>query len=356
MLRLKRHIVTEILEVFFAVIVALMLIMISFQFAKLLGQAAAGKISGVAIYQLVALQAINLFVLLAPFAFFIAVLIGLSRLASSNELIAMKSVGYSEINTYQALFFLAIPLAVIMLFISLYILPKVIRLNYELTQKARKESEISIIQPGSFRTIGGNTTVFVAEIESAGFSGFFIRQNTEKGETLITARTGSIDEKDNERYIKLNNGNRYHQSKDKKSQLMFFERFEALLPNSRSMGSRTSLKATPTHELFKNNNLSAKVELQRRTTTALSILLLAFLAPLLIQVNPREKQYGKFVGAILAYAIYANSQHIVQSLVESQRFPLIPGMYITHIIFLFGIFTWLMIKSKNRLGWRKHAR
>ncbi len=83
--RLKRYIVTEIAEVFFAVVVTLTLIMLSFQFVMLLNQAANGKIVGNAIFKLLSLHTINLFVELSPFSFFIACLIGLSKLARATN-------------------------------------------------------------------------------------------------------------------------------------------------------------------------------------------------------------------------------------------------------------------------------
>ncbi len=347
MLRLKRHIVTEIIGVFLAVVVALILIITSFQFAKLLAEATAGKIVGDAIYNLLFLKAINLFVLLTPFAFFIAVLISLSKLATDNELIAMKSVGYSDIKTYEAIFLFAIPLAGIILWLTLFILPDILTLNYQLKQKAKEESKLSIIQPGNFRTIGGNTTVFVADVDDNTFSKFFVWQRLPGSESVTAAVNGRQYTKDRDRFIELYNGSRYSVADDKTSSMMIFERFEVLMPEIKPPSRIMRLKAIPTSELMNNPTTAYRIEIQRRISPAISILLLALFAPLLVQFNPRENRYGKFAIAILIYALYANSQYIFQAMIYNQWLPIVPGIYSAHIIFLAIIILWM--------GWRHAA-
>ncbi len=344
MLRLKRHIVTEVIENFLAVIIALILIMVSFHFAKLLSQAAEGKIIGSAVYQLVALQTVKFFVLLAPFAFFIAMLMALSRLATDNELIAMHSVGFSLGQIYQALFSVAIPLTMLISFMSLQVLPNVLSLNYKLLEKARGESELSIMQPGQFRTIGGNTTIFVADIDNRSFSNFFVWQNNDGDESITVAKKGQQYQEEDDRYIDLHNGSRYTMSKDNTSQLIDFELLTLLLPKVEPTNRSEKLKARSTATLLKSNDLSSKIELQRRISPMLSILLLVICAPLLVQFNPRENRYGKFVIAILIYAIYANSQYVIKSFIQSGSMPLYPGMFVAHLIFIVILILWAMMR------------
>lgn len=341
MRRLNRHIVTEIIEVFFAVVIALILIMVSFQFAKLLSQAAAGKIVGSAVYKLVALQVVNLFVLLTPFAFFIAMLIALSRLAGDNELIAMRALGYSPIKLQQTLILLALPLAIFIAVMSLAVLPKILSLNYELLRKAQKESELSIIQPGQFRTIGGKTTVFVADVKDKTFSRFFVWQDNAGNQSVTVAQHGEQLESDGQRLIALTGGSRYNEKKRQQtSQLFSFERLLAVLPTVQPTGYREKLKAVDTKVLLSAPTLSHRIEFQRRLAPAISIILLAVCAPLLVQFNPRENRYGKFVIAILIYAIYANSQAIFQALIEKGNLPILPGVYTAHLVFLAVIVFW----------------
>lgn len=353
MLRLKRHIVTEIAEVFFAVIVALILIMVSFQFAKLLSEVVAGKIIGTAIYQLVALQAVNLFVLLTPFAFFFAMLIALSRLASDNELIAMQAVGFSYWRIYQALLLIALPLASLIAFMTLQVLPKILDLNETLLNKARKESELSIIQPGQFRTIGGKTTIFVADVDDKQFSKFFIWQYNRGSESITVAKSGHQYEKGTERYIDLQQGSRYTMAENGTSHLLSFSSMTALLPTIPTKNRKEKLKASTTIDLLANPNISSRIEIQKRLSPAISILLLTICAPLLVQFNPRENRYGKFVIAILIYAIYANSQFIFQALIEDGKFPILPGVYSSHIVFGGLLFLWA---SSRRIGKRPEKR
>ncbi|MGY0398366.1 MAG: LPS export ABC transporter permease LptF [Ostreibacterium sp.] len=347
MLRLKSHIVTEITEIFFAVVIALILIMVSFQFAKLLSQAASGKIVGSAVYKLVALQTVYLFVLLTPFAFFIAILIGLSKLASENELIAMKSVGFSDSQLYQSLFFIALPLASVILLLTMIVLPKVLSLNHRLTEQAKKESELSVIQPGNFRTIGRNVTIFVADVADTQFSNFFVWQRNRDSQSITVAKTGQQLEKAGKRYLELSHGSRYSWD-NKTSQIMAFERFIGLLPAVKKTTRTEKLNSTSTTMLLENPTLAHRIELQRRMMPAISILLLVLCAPLLVRFNPRENRYGKFVIAILIYAFYVNSQYIFKALIENNKLPIIPGIYTAHLVFLGLIIVWFIQRYYQR--------
>lgn len=315
--------------------------MVSFQFAKLLGQAASGKIIGSAVYKLVALQSVNLFVLLTPFAFFIAVLIGLTKLAGDNELIAMKSVGFSDRKIYQGLFMVAIPLSALILLLTLNVLPNVLSLSYRLTEQAKKESELSVIQPGNFRSIGTNVTLFVADIDDRQFSQFFVWQRSKRDESVTIAETGRQFEQGNDRFIELTNGSRYGWN-EKSSQLAQFERFVGLLPEVKPANRAERLKAIPTTTLIDDDTLANRIELQRRMTPAISILLLAVCAPLLVQFNPRENRYGKYVIAILIYAVYLNSQSVFKALIENGKLPIFPGVYTVHLIFAAILLVWLI--------------
>ncbi|MBS9777659.1 MAG: LPS export ABC transporter permease LptF [Gammaproteobacteria bacterium] len=345
MLRLKRHIVTEITEIFFAVIIALILIMISFQFAKLLSEAASGKIVGSAIYKLVALQTVNLFVLLTPFAFFIATIIGLSKLATDNELIAMKSIGYSDYRLYQAIFTIAVPLAIVTLFLTLNTLPNVLSLSYQLKYQAKKESELSVIQPGNFRNLGSDATIFVADVNNKEFSKFFVWQRNNNSESITVAQTGKQFEKDGERLIELKNGSRYSWDPES-SYLMQFEKLIGKLPDIKKTSRSERLKSTSTVVLLEKPSLINRVEIQRRLAPGISILLLALFAPLLVQFNPRENKYGKFVIAILAYALYSNTQVVFQTLTVKGHLPVYLGLHTSHII-VFVLTIFLMYRKSD---------
>ncbi len=346
MKQIKKHIVTEVISVFFAVIAILILIMVSFQFAKLLAMAASGKIVGSAIFKLVALNTISLFVLLTPFAFFIACLITLSKFASDNELIAMKSVGHSNFDTIKALLIVAIPLAFLVIYLTLFMLPQSYSLSQKLTDQAKKESEISFLQPGNFRTIGSKTVLFVADINDKKFTRFFVWQKDKKGEAITIAKTGEQKYIKDDRYIELQSGTRFAEDKSKKTTaLMIFDKLLLLLPEVKKTTRKQKLKSVPTSVLLKNKTLSNRIEFQRRISPAISIILLSIFVVFLVQFNPRESSRGRFIIAVLIYVIYSNSQYILQVLIEKNGLPIFPGVYLSHIIFGAIILIWLGLKK-----------
>lgn len=346
--RLKRHIVTEIGEVFLAVVITLILIMLSFQFVMLLNQAANGKIVGAAIFKLLSLHAVNLFVELTPFAFFIACLITLTRLASDRELIAMQSLGMGIKGLYQAIFYITLPLALFMLYLTLFMLPTTLSLYQELTQQAKKESELSVLQPGSFRNIGKNTTIFVSAIdENNAFSRFFIWQRNQNSESITVALAGKQIEEKGKRYIELTQGSRFQQDAGN-ANIISFNRFLGLLPSIAVEQDKDKVKAKSTQQLFNDPSNESRIEFQRRISPAISIILLALFSPILVQFNPRENRYGRFIIAILTYLLYVQSQYIIQALVENDKFPTFPGVYFSHFIF-FILVMLLILRNPSQM-------
>ena len=108
------------------------------------------------------------------------------------------------------------------------------------------------------------------------------------------------------------------------------------------------LKSTPTSKLIETPTLANRVEFQRWLTSAISILILALCAPMLVRFNPRENHYNKFVIAIFIYILYLNSQSILKVLIEESKLPIFPGIYTVHIVFLGILLVWSSIRYYAR--------
>ena len=71
-------------------------------------------------------------------------------------------------------------------------------------------------------------------------------------------------------------------------------------------------------------------ELQRRLSTAVSILLLGMLAVPLARTSPREGRYGKLFVAVVVYFIYSNAISIFENLVDRGAVPGFVGAWPVH--------------------------
>jgi lipopolysaccharide export system permease protein len=80
----------------FAVTSVLWLIYVSTRFARYLAEAAVGNMPAEVIFSLLGLSSLGALSILLPIAAFLAVMLGLSRMGSDNELTIMSACGISR--------------------------------------------------------------------------------------------------------------------------------------------------------------------------------------------------------------------------------------------------------------------
>lgn len=160
------------------------------------------------------------------------------------------------------------------------------------------------------------------------------------------ALSGQQIEEDGKRHIELTQGSRFQQNAGDAS-IISFERFLGLLPSIEVNKDSDKIKAKSTQQLLSEPNSESQIEFQRRVSPALSIVLLALFSPILVQFNPRENRYGRFIIAILTYLLYVQSQYILQALVENDKFPLLPGIYFSHLLF-FALVLFLILRNPSQ--------
>lgn len=348
--RLTRHIVAEIIELFFAVLIGIVFIIMSFRFAALLSEAASGKIVGSAIFKLLGLFAVNSSEYLIPFAFFIAIVAVLVRYSMSGEYVAMRALGYGQAHIQRTLLLAALPVTLALLFLSFAVYPQALDMSFKMLDQAREEGETSLIQPGQFRNLGNQTILYVAETGSqtnldsekqSAFKRFFLYQPDANFEAVTTAAEGKIVRKTDadgieKRTLVLSQGSRimtFHDgSRAGQALRVSFATLDFNLPEISIESRPNKVKTKPTLALLNDTSTRAKAEIQRRVATALSVPILALLAWLLISDKPRKSQYAAFGFAILIYLIYTVNQTVIVGLVEKGTLPLLPGAYFVPLI------------------------
>ena len=90
---IERYVTREILQSFAAVLAVLLLVFIANRFVRLLTEAAAGRLPGDVIAQLVIIKLTASLTVLLPMAFFFGVLLALGRLYKDSEVVAMSAGG-----------------------------------------------------------------------------------------------------------------------------------------------------------------------------------------------------------------------------------------------------------------------
>jgi lipopolysaccharide export system permease protein len=343
-----RYFIKEIALTFGATLLVLLAMVLTHRLARYLGQAAGGLLAQDSILLLLGLQAIRYLVVLVPLAFLLAIMLALGRLHRDSEMVALRACGFGPGALYRPLFLMAIPVAMVLAELSFSVVPLAMKLQQELQIRARQEAEITVFQPGAFRKIADERhVVYVGGLhdDNRELSDIFIYSLMRGGGSVITTGkrgTQRIDTETGVRYIIINNGHRYEGDPlDGDYNIVSFDQLTVRVDAIPKSQQRLKLEALPTDDLLASDNLELRAELHRRISGPLSMLIIAFIAPLLANARPREGRYGRIVAAVLIYTIYVNLLGVGQTWLERGIIPEPLGLWWAHAaLLLLGGLLW----------------
>ena len=349
-----RYLLREITLSFGATVSVLLAMVLSYRLARFLSQATQGLLSQDAIWTLLGLQAVRFLVILIPLASLLAIMLALGRLYRDSEMTALAACGFGPKEIYRPLLWFALPLAVLMLALSLYLVPQSQNLHYQLRDQARKEAELTVFSPGAFREINyGQHVVYVGSLSENGqvIQNIFVRSLLPGGFAVTTAEKGRqrIDTELGVRYLILENGYRYQQQAridhpDRNDyDSIRFQTLTLRLDSAPLESARQPRETLTTAELLNTDDPRLHAEFQQRLSGPVSLLLITLLAPLLAHANPREGRYGRMVVALLIYTIYVNLLGVGEAWLERERIWPELGLWWVHGLILLLTLT---------MGWR----
>lgn len=338
---IDRYLLKELTLTLMATELILLAMVLSNRLAGYLSQVANGLLARDAIYALLGLQAIRFLVILTPLALLLSIMLALGRLYRDSEMVALAACGNGPGAIYRPLFVLAVPLAVALTALSFYVVPYCMDLQFELQARARKDAEVSMFTPGTFREInGGHQVVYVGALQGNGreLEKIFIQNQTPNGVAITTGERGyqQIDPQSGIRYITLNDGYRYEGIPGQGDyQIVNFRRLSVRVDSAPAEQAWQHRETIPSRELFGATDLSHIAELHHRFSGPIAALIVTFMAPLLARARPKEGRYARLVAAVLIYTVYTNLLEIGQSWLSHGR--LWPGLGLWWVHGLFAL-------------------
>ena len=209
---IDRYLIREIGLTVLATLLVLLAIVLSHRLANYLSKAASGLLASDAIFLLLGLQAVYFLVLLMPLAFLLSVMLTLGRLYRDHEMIVLTACGYGPVQMYRAVFLLATPLSLMTAGLSFLLIPAIMELQFDVLAKARKEAEVSVFAPGTFREVlNGRHVVYIGALDERELRHVFIQSREPDGSLSITTGAQGRQETSEEgiRSIVLDHGYRY---------------------------------------------------------------------------------------------------------------------------------------------------
>ncbi|MGD2112279.1 MAG: LPS export ABC transporter permease LptF [Gammaproteobacteria bacterium] len=317
MLRIfDRYLLKEVVYGWLAVTVVLWLVLVSNRLVQYLADAAAGDIPGELIFNLLGLQMVRYLVLVVPFALALGVVMGLSRLYRDNEMVVMSACGVGPGRIYRPVLGLAVTIAILIAWLSLYVSPEVQGMSSRLKISAQQQADLTVLGAGRFNDLQGGRVTFYAERLSddrTHMENLFIMVRREPGREyppqLLTAKTArrTLDADTGDDFLVLQDGYRYEGTPGEADyRIMQFGQYGVRvdLPDAADPGDLR--EAVPTRRLLASTDPWDIAELQWRLSMPVSVVVLVLLAVPLTRGGPRQGRYGRLVLAVLLFVIYYN--------------------------------------------------
>lgn len=346
---LDRYLLKESATSMTAVISVLLLIMLSTQFSRLLGDAAKGEIPKDILFKAVSLTALQYLGALMPVALLLSIMLALGRLYKDNEVAAMTGCGVSLLHMYRPFLLLGAIVALLVGILSLEVGPWAGRVLEQVSKEARRVVQYTPFESGRFKDVAGGRAVFYTEkIDNSGENMQMIFARIEQpgsakvpsgDEMILVAREGhqQLDPSTGDRTVSLDEGMQYSGIPGQsRFDIVHFGKFVTHVTPPPLVIEVPRRRAKTTEQLLSSGDVKDLAEWQWRLSAPISVLLMALLAVPLAHVRPRQGRYGKLVWGLVIYLLYSNLIGVGQNWIEKGRLSPHIGLWWIHAVVLSG--------------------
>jgi lipopolysaccharide export system permease protein len=328
----------ETVQAWMVVTVVLLLILVTNQFATVVGDAAADKLPRDAIFRVMGLTSVQYLTILVPVGLFLAIMLALARLYHDSEMAAMMACGVGPTDLYRPVL-LAGGLAIAVGVLAILVSPAAVREVKLLAEEAKRAATLGLLEPGRFISFNNGEAVLYAESVTADdhLRRVFVQRRVgPRTEVIIADEAWAQTAPGNEaRVLTFARGRRY-EGVPGEPQFRVIEFAEHGIPYSlqrRSDGTvppegRSSLA------LYRSGTPEDLAELHWRIGVPLTLFVLAIVAVPLARTEPRKGRFSGLAPAVLLYVIYANLLAAGKGWIERGQLPTWAGLWWVHALFL----------------------
>lgn len=337
---LDRYIFREIALTWLAVTAVLLFILLTNQFARVLGEVAKDNLPKDAVFQVIGLTAIQYMTVLVPIGLFLSIMLALGRLYRDSELPAMMACRVGPGDIYRPLCWLMLPLVAGVGWLAMDAAPKALSAMERISLEARRQADLASIEPGRFAVDSARGAVVYAESVSGPgvVENVFMQRTLEDGVVeVIVARRGEQHESDdpNKRFFVLFDGRRYEGVPGTpRFRVMEFAEHGIPYQLPGVQEEKPEPRAMPTLDLMTSAVPEEIAEWHFRVGAPMATLILSVLAVPLSRSQPRQGRYGRLAIGLLVFIIYFNLMSAGQAWLEQGAVPTYLGIWWVHALML----------------------
>ncbi len=363
---ISRYILKETAQTWIVVTLVLLLILLTNQFAQVLGDAASDKLPKDAVFKVMGLTSLQYLTILIPIGLFLSIMLALGRLYRDSEMAALMACGIGPASLYRPLALLSLVLALPVGWLSLSVTPAAIRQVQVIVEDAKQRVDLRFLEAGRFITFADADAVMHADSITADgvLRDVFVQRRQGKDVEVIVARRawqsesadGSI------KILKFADGSRYKgQPGSAEFEIVSFQEYGMPFALPPAGPPKLKPESRPLWDLLGTGDPVDRAEMQWRLSVPLALLVLTFIAVPLSRSSPRQGRYGGIAAGVLVYIIYVDLLGAAKVWVEREQSPEFLGMWWVHGLFVlagimllarqFGYRNWLFLWQRS--GTRK---
>jgi lipopolysaccharide export system permease protein len=282
----------------------------------------------------------SILLLSLPMSILIAIFLAYGRMSTDSEIVVLKSSGMSFWGISKAAITLSISCCLVLLFISLYLLPRSMH-SFKLTLHETIIKKASMtFEAETFSDVFKGTMIFVKDIPSEDvFRGIFVYRDADNpvdAPLVIVAEKGVVSSSPEEGIIKIgmNNG-LIHAYKENSSSEIVFSEYDFVLTSGIETMKKIKPSEIKTIDLWKGRkeNISWAIELHKRFSLPFVCLIFGILGPALSNKIGKIGRLGGFSLSLSILILYYMLLIMGEGLAKSGEISPFLGAWIPNIFF-----------------------
>lgn len=350
---IERYIISQTRQLVLTLAGFLIFIFASYSAQRYLTEAASGTLTLGVVLDIVFYKVLISLEMLLPVSLYVAIGVALGQLYSDSEITAMLAAGASPIRIYKAVLWLALPLGILVMFLSLYARPWAYGQIYRLEQQSQAEMNVNHLVANKFNVNDDGRTVVAAKIDPATneLSDALIYTSSDTRTHVYRARQVKImDILATSPSVLLHGGTSYvleHQGAG--DQKMRYQDQQLRLKTTRQT-TVMKRKSASINTLLRSTVPADIAERQWRESRGLNTVLMALLAISLSRIKPRQGRFTTLLPLTIVFTLIFYGGNLCRTLVANSAFPAIPGVWLLSLLMMAGVVT-LMVRDVSL--WQK---
>jgi lipopolysaccharide export system permease protein len=334
---LQNYVLRETAQTWFVTTVVLLVILVTYQFTEVLGDAASAKLPRDAIFRVLGLTSVQLLAVLTPISLFLSILLALGRFYRDSEMAALMACGIGPARLYRSLLGFALLLAAGVGWLAIVVSPAATRSIQAMAAEAQASVGLELLEAGRFVSLGDTGAVLYAgSVNPDGsLADVFVQRREGDNVQLVVARRAWEGEPgvDGQRVLRFADGRRYEgMPGGLRFDVMRFAEHGIPYELPDFGPTTTGPEAKPLAELWASSELEDVAELQWRLSSPVTLLMLTLLAVPLSRSAPRQGRYTGVLAGVFVYLIYVNLLSIARVWVEQGEVDARLGVWWVHLL------------------------